>query len=1225
MSAAPETARRNPYVGPSSLTDGDPLYGRDREREELRDLLISRRLLLLHSPSGAGKTSLIQAGLVRDLTGVGFASLPIIRVTTENPSGESQGNRYVISTLLSLETGLPPEKRLPAEELRAWTFSRYVRERVVDGRWAATGSEEAAAGAPLHPVLIFDQFEEVLAADPTDYSGRDEFFRELGEALREPGIWALFAMREEYVAALQSYRRYLPTGLTSVYRLELLQEEAALDAIEKPCRDTGTEFTPRAASRLVKNLQQVVGPGGEPTGGESPFVDPMQLQVVCYQLWERFHTGAGRREFIREEDLAGEGRSDVDQALEQHYEGSIRRTAERNHVPELTVRRWIERYLITSRSTRGQVFREDASIAEVGNPVIEDLRKARLVQWERRLGADWCELTHDRLIGPILTSNRKWDEEHAVPLQRRARLWSAERESASLLLTGRDLREAEAWARKNRPTPEEVRFLEKSRAAANARAARLRSLLLGAVVSVLLGLLYSAFRVVTEAKADELAARSRDYMDTQPELALPLAIEALNKAETLGTRSAMLSILRRPAPKDLHQEDRHFDWLAVSADGKTVGFQDREEGASLSSARVTFLNCETLQPLWSQNVPVLIAGMPFTGSRGRLFCVTPKNEVVIWDVDPAHGDPTRKLLPAPGATGAGNPVLALAAAPAAPYGAGVRQDRSVVLWGNSNPTVLPAPATLAGLPELSQANVDVTLSSEGDVLVTTDPAGLSMWDLSRREFKRRLPYPRIPRDVRLLDTAVPAGSGPIRAVDSTGKLWLWSRTGGLPTSPSPGIKVDGNVTTATLSADGARLAIGTNSGAVSVWKVGKKVEPIDTLWGSETRVVRLAFSTDGRWLVSQSEGDRLLRWDLDQQPPLEMRRTVGREAQFLTFKRDGNTDRADDRLVYAGNRLDQSGITSGVAQSIRIDGLETAAAPDSIPLEEPWETLAISPDGAYLAGRTGPDVPLTVRELEPTGSPHSFEYLKPLQGTAVFTFCPQPATEPPLAAVEDLSGKVTLWWFRTRKLTPLPPLVEGSYVISRAFDSTGRFLALVAHDDRGKHWLRLWDVKRGGFLRSPIEIPAEVAVIAVRSGTPVVAVADGKQFIRLWDARTGILAGPRLTAGKVSQLCFSPQGDLLAAGSADRPLSLWSTEDWRPFGPPAPGTQRNVNPSSLVFNLDGSRLAFIDRDQTLRVWKLSVPEWPAAACSRATRNLTKAEWRRFIGNGGRQRTCPDLP
>ena len=63
MTASRE-ARRNPYVGPRAFMTGEALYGRDRELRKLLGLLVAERIVLLHSPSGAGKTSLVQAALM---------------------------------------------------------------------------------------------------------------------------------------------------------------------------------------------------------------------------------------------------------------------------------------------------------------------------------------------------------------------------------------------------------------------------------------------------------------------------------------------------------------------------------------------------------------------------------------------------------------------------------------------------------------------------------------------------------------------------------------------------------------------------------------------------------------------------------------------------------------------------------------------------------------------------------------------------------------------------------------------------------------------------------------------------------------------------------------------------------------------------------------------------------------------------------------------------------
>ena len=103
--------RTNPYVGPRAFQRGERLYGRDREVMELLDLLIAERIVLLYSPSGAGKTSLIQAALIPELEQEGFQILPVMRVSlepqplTNQPTSQPTNqptNRYILSLLLSL-------------------------------------------------------------------------------------------------------------------------------------------------------------------------------------------------------------------------------------------------------------------------------------------------------------------------------------------------------------------------------------------------------------------------------------------------------------------------------------------------------------------------------------------------------------------------------------------------------------------------------------------------------------------------------------------------------------------------------------------------------------------------------------------------------------------------------------------------------------------------------------------------------------------------------------------------------------------------------------------------------------------------------------------------------------------------------------------------------------------------------------------------------------------
>ena len=111
--------KTNPYVGPRAFQTGEKLYGRDRDLLNLHYLFLSERVVLLFSPSGAGKTSLIQAGLIPRLREK-FGFTPIIRVNQEPPESlhrEKNFNRYIFSTLLSLEETLPEDERSPVEKL----------------------------------------------------------------------------------------------------------------------------------------------------------------------------------------------------------------------------------------------------------------------------------------------------------------------------------------------------------------------------------------------------------------------------------------------------------------------------------------------------------------------------------------------------------------------------------------------------------------------------------------------------------------------------------------------------------------------------------------------------------------------------------------------------------------------------------------------------------------------------------------------------------------------------------------------------------------------------------------------------------------------------------------------------------------------------------------------------------------------------------------------------
>ncbi|MCP4657025.1 MAG: ATP-binding protein, partial [bacterium] len=208
----------NPFVGPRPFERGEKLYGRDREVRDLYYLLNAERVVVLHSPSGAGKSSLVQAGLVPRLK----EAFDVWGPTRVNQESAAAVNRYVQSALVGFEEDVPEHLRRSPEVLAGQTLAEYFAAR------------PRRRSAPAEAVLLFDQFEEILTAAPLAVAAKEAFFDQLGELLRNPRVWALFILREEYLAPLDPYVRRLPTQLQNRFRIDLLSPEAAKEAMVAP-------------------------------------------------------------------------------------------------------------------------------------------------------------------------------------------------------------------------------------------------------------------------------------------------------------------------------------------------------------------------------------------------------------------------------------------------------------------------------------------------------------------------------------------------------------------------------------------------------------------------------------------------------------------------------------------------------------------------------------------------------------------------------------------------------------------------------------------------------------------------------------------------------------------------------------------------------------------------------------------------------------------------------
>jgi WD40 repeat protein len=129
--------------------------------------------------------------------------------------------------------------------------------------------------------------------------------------------------------------------------------------------------------------------------------------------------------------------------------------------------------------------------------------------------------------------------------------------------------------------------------------------------------------------------------------------------------------------------------------------------------------------------------------------------------------------------------------------------------------------------------------------------------------------------------------------------------------------------------------------------------------------------------------------------------------------------------------------------------------------------------------------------------------------------------------------------------------------------------------------------------------------------------------VQLWNPISGKqVAGPlSVTAGPVSSIAFDPSGRRFATtGSQDGAVKLWSASTLQ-----QEGTALDTNEgaaSTAAFAPNGRQLLVTDNRGGAFTWPMSLAAWERRACAIAGRNLTRAEWDRFLPGRGYARVCP---
>ncbi len=418
----------NPWLGLFSYSEETRAYfhGRDEEAAELSRRVQRKLLTVLFGQSGLGKTSLLRAGLVPRLRTESFCPVYVrVDYAPDSPAPSEQIKQAILRATAEAGHWTRPGSAIEGESL--WEFLHH-REDLLRDR----------DGNTLMPLLIFDQFEEIFTLGQADDAGRlraHQFLEQLADLIenRPPRALearleqddsamqqfdfaradyrVLIALREDYLAHLESVKDIMPSITQNRMRLARMNGAQALSAVVKP---GGKLVSQEVAESIVRFVA-----GGSELGNAE--IEPSLLSLVCREL-NTVRQHQGRRE-ISADLLAGSR----DTILSEFYERSLADQP-------AGVRRVVEDDLLTESGYRESLAEERVrkALAAAGatSDALATLVNRRLLRIEERLDMRRVELTHDVLCAVVLPSRNSRREREAREEAERQLAAQRDREAA---------------------------------------------------------------------------------------------------------------------------------------------------------------------------------------------------------------------------------------------------------------------------------------------------------------------------------------------------------------------------------------------------------------------------------------------------------------------------------------------------------------------------------------------------------------------------------------------------------------------------------------------------------------------------------------------------------------------------------------------------------------------------------------------------------------------------
>ncbi|MFE3263663.1 hypothetical protein [Streptomyces sp. NPDC059215] len=1243
--AAP-VPRRSPYLGLESFAvdDVELFHGRRRLVEELLDAVAGAvragQPAIVIGPSGAGKTSLLHAGLLATLHR-GAPQLP-----------GSAGWPWRVLTpgdhpVHALAAALHPDGAAGAESLihdpgsAVTLVQRMLHDQNVDPTPHTEMTPEPEQ-CPLRLVLVVDQLEEMFSVSERE---RTAFCAALtAVAAADCAALVVLVLRADFYGEAQAVPA-LATALrdhqVQAAPMRLAELRAA---IERPAEAVGVRLDDGLADLVLHELDAVKPPG--PQSGTLP--------LLSHALWATWAQGGGTRLTVAAYRASGGVVTALATTADRVYLdlGPGGQEALRHMLPRLV--RIGDDSVDTGRPADRDALLAITSDPSAAEDALHRMASERLLVLHQRS----VRLSHDALLRawPRL---RGWIDADRDWLRARqqittdAAIWWHSRRDPALLYRGSKLaaaRESAANAgRTGDHEPRLTQFLDAS-VRQERRSARVRTAVL-AVLTVLLLLVTAGGVTATvyqrqaaserrHAVARLVANEATSLRGTEPGLAKQLSIAAYRMDPGISV-APLLSMLETPGSFD--SQDPVVD-LARTGDGRLTALS-------------TGLSVVLWKPLGGQEgtIPLPGAGAVALSPDGRLLAA----------LSVRFGPPSR---------------------PAAPAGA------TLHVWSVADPA---HPAELRLPQGHSKPVTALAFAPRGHLLVlgTTDGA-VRRWDLDRPVAPRALADLTGP--VATLDSVAFAADGRLLAASGAdGRVRLWdtgsARTTPVSTmtgSPAPTIAPHGTPHRVSFRADGAVLATpgDGNADGLRLWSLADPRKPkllkrIDDEQDCRDQLISTAFSPSGDllatpcgttlylWDTSRPEKtfevNRLTEpeaytsgevpalfapsrspvllmhattmgvhvWDVSNAPRLGAASSLGTAPSGfnLTLQFSGGSRRL--LAIHGGNRSTLWDMSGGPPHRKLA---ELPGSADSLS-----GGAAFSPDGGILAeAETAGGHPVV--RIRDTAHPTAALATLPALGNGVAGLAYSPDGR--VLAVSD-SGDATRQAVASsvrlfdvsRPDRPRPLAVIHSRAFHLAFSPRGSLL-VGTFDNQ----LLLWDtvdprhpVAETPRLLSPNSLDA---VPAFRSDGRMLAVADSSDAVRLWSVAHNKLAATPIadirTPGTTGGLAFTPDGDTLAMANSGSDTDFTAQTDahielWDVGKPEIPVRRASfayddisLGGTSISYSSQGTTPYLAVGGSVAAVWNTEPNSVARQLCRSIGAAITRAQWARYVPDTPFHAPCP---